>query len=1018
MLSVTGNDHLKADEAMSLDEYCGYHLDLSYHDVESAPAGEHSQRRLLPHPLQSQSLLSCDENSSRFPWRLLLAGGDDPPRLSLVKAEQECLGLPGVTGLKIQRSCDVDSFLARITTLAAHRGGFNLAYYPPFLRRITQNQYIKIHGYKVHKMKNLRLGTGAFSQGLNYDCHVVFPHMPVPSKAETHLTDIQQAFWIDRIIVRALRHTCPNHIIQHHPRSFGDAKAKAVVKQEAFFQGSKQAMDPRYLIPEEFLSIFWEEVLRLVEAAVVAEPERGGEFRDLFLVVSGHDLKLIHGSSSGERTRSRFLHYLDTCFDFQPDIFPEDDCWLDFGWEDTPVDSDVPVTLVRKASCLRYWTDRFQSPTGLSAKINPQFFRWFLTRDAGSARVALGTTNVLHQEGGMAYHKAYSLHKDVFATPLKGHNPFGPVWLEGLAFSQENLDRWADANNPGSSGQNKQKRQALIHAAVATKTRLFAALTSSINTDFGVRQEYRINIRLFHALDLSDEVFVDDIDGDGEVESHRPYWILSTTAVTRFVWVEIKRWLLGIEFLASRAEGKTRQINNVVTGSGQQLIDAAMMVALLRSLRFSLAGDDPSKKHELWRDSYPGQRQIRDETRPRGFRWADSGVTMRGLNYQHSLNTYGVAWFPDDLVHWESLTFKPEIYKVVSFRRNGTAESFRNAAQAQRMIEKDELMIAHLKARLEALPTEQMTAGWNDGDQLKDGLRLASQLVIQAYILDVCQQLRERCRGDAASLQRIELLTQEGLQGLSYTLVAKMLDHSPHIIFPREVGVHGRARNGVAQFKGSSEGLWVDKLQGLFEWGDEAMEGRGGKRRGWHHKRFRLLARRLYTVVMEVRGREVAEKFQGGLGGEAARHVWIIPQYDKDHFSVLRKKSKHHAAETREYIDSISELERTNWIMAGFKKESSEALALARLGDQEESRVRLEGGQVEKYRGRVQRGLRLGRLVVFKQEGEESMFRRVLVTGQGIGWSLRLSSASDFLEEIKGEGEGEGGEENSIDEGD
>jgi hypothetical protein len=930
----------------------------------------------------------------------------------MAKAEQEYLTQPDSAEVKIQRSCDVDSFLARITTLHAHRGGFNLGYYPPFVRRITQDQQIRIQGRKVHQLKNLRFGSGVFSQGFNYDCFVFFPRMPTKMNTDTHPTDVQQAFWIDRIVLPALRESCPNHVIQHHPRSFAEAKARAQVKQEALMKGTKQALDPRYLIPEEFLAGFWSEVLERVRTM---DTEQGNEYQDLFLMVIGHDLKLVHGALSGDQTRARFFRYIDTCFRFQPDIFPVEDCWLDLGWEDTPIDTGKAITLLRKPCCLRHWTNQFQSPEGRTAKLDSQLFSWCLTRDAGSARVELGYTNVLRAKGGMAYHKAYSLHKDVLATPIKGHVPFGPKWFEGLAFSQDSLDRWAEANQLGSSGSGRQKRQELIKAEIATKNRLFQAIITAVKTNFGARQEYRINVELFRSLDLTDDVLIDSISGQLEEGTHRPYWILTTESVHQFIWVEIKRWLLGVEFLASRADGGSPGSTKPgQTQSGQELVDSVTMAALLRSLRVSLAGDDPSTKHELWRDTYPGKRLVKDDSRARGFRWEETGLTRRGLNYQHSLDTYGVAWLPDDLMHWESLTFKREFYKVVAFRQNGVASSFHQAGHVQRVIERDELILSRLKERLEPLPAEQETAEWDDGHRLREGLRLVSELIIQAYILDVCAQLSPRFHGDTAGVQRMESMAEQGLGGLSYSIVAKMLDMTPHIILSRGSGARGQARHGKAQFRGYDDGGWGEKLQGLFEWNDEQKD----KKRGWHNKRFRILTRRYYALILEVRGREVAERFQAGLGHEAAKHLWMVPQYDKDHLAVMRKKSVHNRIETKEYLDSLSELERSNWIAATFPSGSAAAAAWARiraherdLGCPSQGGIdRLSQEQIQLQHGRIKGSLRRQELEVLKQDpkldSRVPVWERAVDIRPGLNWAIKLSRAREFMEEIETEIQG------------
>lgn len=77
-----------------------------------------------------------------------------------------------------------------MTSLAAFRYSFDLAYYPPFERRITQNQNIEVAGHQVHKLKQLYLGTGLISA--SFTCHVLFPNMPVHgANSTTHLKSLE-----------------------------------------------------------------------------------------------------------------------------------------------------------------------------------------------------------------------------------------------------------------------------------------------------------------------------------------------------------------------------------------------------------------------------------------------------------------------------------------------------------------------------------------------------------------------------------------------------------------------------------------------------------------------------------------------------------------------------------------------------------------------------------------------------------------------------------------------------------
>ena len=122
--------------------------------------------------------------------------------------------------------------MARITTLAVFKGGFNLAYRPPYSTGITQSMQVSMLGHQVHKVKNIRLGQGSLSGGYQYFCHVVFPHMPEGKKPDVHVSKKIEKKWIDNIVLSALEKTCPNHILQHHPFSFAQMATQSEVQKE------------------------------------------------------------------------------------------------------------------------------------------------------------------------------------------------------------------------------------------------------------------------------------------------------------------------------------------------------------------------------------------------------------------------------------------------------------------------------------------------------------------------------------------------------------------------------------------------------------------------------------------------------------------------------------------------------------------------------------------------------------------------------------------------------------------
>ncbi|KAF1980632.1 hypothetical protein K402DRAFT_17639, partial [Aulographum hederae CBS 113979] len=567
----------------------------------------------LPFPLGLPTLINRSEDEDDFRglnWKSLLtdnsADGRSLGGLSIWKSEEELI--KRIDGpVEIRREWDIDSDIFRATTLAVFRGGFNFAYRPHFLRRITQNQRVKIGGVNIHKCKQLMIGTGAFAGGQGYYCHVVFPHMDIASQGETHLSDAAQAVWIDDIILPALRNACPSSILAHHPLSFKDADGKAKVKLEQTSTLDDTAtgggaMDIRYTIPERYLEDFWANVLRYASSAVGPGVQRK-QFRNPILCVSAHNLKLNFKSDTLTAARDLFNKTFDLSFRTdRPDWIPEDERWHDIAVEDIPdTPNDISVTLLQKTHCLERWTGHFHHPERAGSYTKVSTYCWGLTRDAGTASVELSPTNPLRAEGGMAYHKAYSIFKERFATPLKGLGPFDNTQFEGLAYSQEMLEKWYKATN---STANAKKREQLLSAFLRAKKRVAIATKENPKAHFGIRQEYRVSHSLFMQLE-EPEPPEDQTKPNTNNEAHRLYWQVSTRDASVFIANQVNRFLLAAEVLICRAAAGHR--GREQASDQQQFINSVMLSACLRTIRLVISGDVASYP-SLWKQ-WSGRRQ-------------------------------------------------------------------------------------------------------------------------------------------------------------------------------------------------------------------------------------------------------------------------------------------------------------------------------------------------------------------------------------------------------------------------
>ena len=948
----------------------------------------------LPHsrqwPLDSPSMLSRTEDPTRnaytgVPWQLLLAGADDyQPVLDFAASEAEFLHAPASQGLTITRSWDVDSFMFRIPTLNTHRHGFRLAYKPPFLRRVTQNPKVAFKDHAIDQLKQLRIGRGVAAAGFGYDTHVFFPNCPV--RETTHLTDSEQEAWIDHVVLPALRLSCPSHVVQHHPRSFADANAKAHVRAERFDEGSYQAMDIAYTVPAEHLGAFSDALT--ANANTNTHPEVA-KFQGLFFVVSGHDQKLHTGAANPSVCRQRFLEQLRLAFNC--DFSTLEDCWLDFGIEDTPqvTPGQAPVTLLRKTTCLTHWLKCFRCPNPDTNRqhLTPSRYQWGATAMAGTASVKMDRPgNWWHQKGLFAYHKAYNLHKDIFATPLKDYAIFDQGGFEALALGQDLLTQWGTANSRRGRQVSGQKRQGLIKAYLRSKERLSVAFRDSQTTSFGARQEYRLTFNLFQALDLDDETeypapleyqaaasrVPDDDDHNGNDSSdnsmvdnpaagverqsasvsaavgvdragrrsrprhlpethHFPYWILPTQETNDFAAAQMNRWLLVIEFLADSAEART---DAAAVPNESQLLNSLLCAAAVRMLRFSTCSFVPNSRRDIWKDfwltnptppqgdgsdSDPNEEDVVAPTRNhRRARW--------GLNAQSSLQRSGIPWLPQGSCLWTVPAFTHEWSRRVDMADNAVGAGLTRTTNIHaKLVSADYSLryIEHLVLR--AIEDDDTEHGYSERDcqvrpaaTLKPYFHTLAQIVIMHYIRQVWATLyarvpqprskdparREEHRRDFFRFLHPRELN--GTAGLTPNMVSHVLGFRPRAVAARL----GGARNGQLHFPQHNTIYWKDRVHPLFAVGEETLT----KRRAWDNLPYRVLARHIHAILERYTSRVFADLFGPYLCSKAAQYLWIIPQWNIDHFSILRKPSKHHAASTQAEISEMTELQRTQWL--------------------------------------------------------------------------------------------------------
>ena len=587
-----------------------------------------------------------------------------------------------------------------------------------------------------------------------FSVYVIFPNIAHERRTTTYLTINERRLWVDRILLPAIRHCCPVDVIQHHPRSFEDAESKACSRRREACSGLVQNdVDMHHYLPEENLQAIWEHAMQKVASEDLTS------FRDMFIVLSAKNMKLEAKSRTFHSCREKILSHLNRILNWsKADL---SNCWIDIGIEDT-ANTRSKTFLLRRA-CLEHWIDSMKRDQ-CSRLISSKLFNWNLTGQAGSARVETRKTHPLRY-GGIAYAQRYNLNKDLFFTSVRSeYGVFGEPHLEGITCPPSLLDAWIVAarqnRNAGiaTASSVEPKLDRIRKAFSSTAFRIKHALESSLQTSFGVREEYRISWALF--------IDADPTNASGK-RCHVPFFVLPTAEVNSFMRWEFNRWIAAIEFVRWRG---SRQ------GSTWEDHQRNMIMAtiLLRSLKANVNCHHVAKRSQLFRSEYRNKR----------------GESLRGLDFDGSMRLSGLAWLPSDIFDWSILSLHDDLVGRTTFTFNGLRSIFRNW-KAVGLASRNYGAAKELEARLQNARVE-------DRHVIIDRMK---KMVYQHFALQVIQQLKI-----GPHLEENHPVRQ-GLHGLSFYVVYVLVGEAPTLARTRP-GSHGLGNT------------YAERLQTIFDWDD------------------------------------------------------------------------------------------------------------------------------------------------------------------------------------------------------
>ena len=335
----------------------------------------------------------------------------------------------------------------------------------------------------------------------------------------------------------------------------------------------------------------------------------------------------------------------------------------------------------------------------------------------------------------------------------------------------------------------------------------------------------------------------------------------------------------------------------------EQVINGVLLSGIMRTFRLMLSSATPASIPSVWMEK--------------------SKKGKLGLNYQQSVQDWGLAWLPDALMEWSHPPrFSNTALSCLSLVHNAFQRSFIKTSGIQGLISRENRVSQFFREHLRAHRNHPVDSPENKR-AVTAALTLGANLIVQAYILDVFELLSARVPSAAPEkrsyrLQRIRQFLaplqipeeRQGLRGLHYTMLATLLGKPPTIIKPRATKSAGKK---ITQFPKFNTGLWRDKVAGLFmhDEVDAMMDPSLGRpatdRRKWNDLPYRQKLRQfLGYVAAEFDDSTQLSRFIETVKAQAVAKLWIIARWDGESLAPMRKKMAG---------DTATNLERTGWLI-------------------------------------------------------------------------------------------------------
>ena len=691
-------------------------------------------------------------------------------------------------------------------------------------------QFFDSHGHfhsvqkPVHEIPHYTLGRLIGFEDVSL--YLLFPRLYREGQQSSRLLDDDFQTWIDQVLLPAIYRHHDSAQLQHYPSSYYHGKYNSTARG---VEGRSRKVDalPReqllmHFVPPDQLHAVWETIQETIEQPGLQQ------FKDVTILLHAKNLKTLTKGSTWEGMMTRLRKYWGEVVD---EAYVSADFYFDLGKETCPrqtylstedVGNSLPAEiLLWKKCCL----DSYYNWCRDGDESNPckqMLYPTAMLRDTVSMGVEPGVNSQLRARG-LLYSQFYGSVKEVFAAG--NQYPFTNTAIETLALDPQLRKTWQHVG----AGLSHDP-VALMKAYLYAKARCYYGIQGSMQKSFGVREEHRVSVALFNAIDRQLETLNLRQQRIAPASEELPYTTHPTTTVLSWYRWNINKFCVGFEMVYSL--------------SGRQWVTwehTRMMLMFLRCLRFSYGSGHPKEAAGCWRDV----RYAPSSDAPDGFR------RIEGLGFQVTMPQYGYSWFLEK-IDWETMTFKAPHGQYMLFNNPSMQHAYHARYGQIRDVREDFIRVNKIHQLM-----QQFEGILECQEFLEDVLQ---QICLCAFRKDVFQHIKHLVKKGCV---------EEALAGkvpLCWPSVNRILRprHSPaHLVKGKRLAVQS-----------------VDVLFAwLWEW-----KGDHFQRKHWSEKPYRLLYQRSFETITLMRGKNHAREWKQKLKSSFVKSHWLLPYPQGDRF--------------------------------------------------------------------------------------------------------------------------------------